>query len=132
MTPEQKIKREILLAAKASGDRDFQFDDEITEENVDGLYASLLVQYNRHWDFEQEFRESGEQTDISAPFSRNYDSYSVARKLSDESWIGWTYWHGGGKHGNPEEIPWMDEAYDLTLVKEEQKTITVREFKLKV
>jgi len=43
-------------------------------------------------------------------------------------YIGWTYWYGGGKHGNPEEIEWVSDAYFLNLEKEEEITIIKRTF----
>ncbi len=42
--------------------------------------------------------------------------------------MGWTYWSGGGKFGNPEDIPWIEDAY-LLDIEEEQKMVTVRKFK---
>ena len=38
--------------------------------------------------------------------------------------------HGGGKHGEPEAIDWMDEAYDLDVT-EEEKLVVVKTFKVK-
>tara|TARA_R110000824_G_scaffold526_7_gene3354 strand:+ start:1247 stop:1591 length:345 start_codon:yes stop_codon:yes gene_type:complete len=100
---------------------------EITEENVDAIYDELLVDMNQHWDCESEFRDSGEETDIESDYCRHYESKSVAFKLRSGKWVGWTYWYGGGKYGNPEEIDWMDEAYFLDI-KEEEKVVTVRTF----
>lgn len=74
-----------------------------------------------------EFREGEVETNIEAPWSRNYESKSVAAQMSDGSWVGWTYWYGGGKHANPEEIEWMGDAYDLECV-EEEKLVVVRTF----
>jgi hypothetical protein len=59
--------------------------------------------------------------------SRHYECKEVATQLHDGTWIGWTYWYGGGKHGNPGEIEWMPYAYELTC-KEEVKTMTVHTF----
>ena len=47
--------------------------------------------------------------------------------MPDGSWVGWTYWYGGGKYGEPEAIDWMDDAYDLACT-EEEKVVTVRTF----
>lgn len=68
-----------------------------------------------------------EETNIDAPYSRHYESRSVARKLSDGNWVGWTYWYGGGKYGDPESIDWIEDAYDLNCV-EETKTVVVKTF----
>lgn len=82
------------------------------------------------WDALNTFRESGELSKIpSRQHSRHYESDEVARQLSDGTWVGWTYWHGGGKHGEPEAIDWIEDAY-FPKVKEEIKTLTVRTFSL--
>ena len=47
--------------------------------------------------------------------------------MPDGSWVGWTYWYGGGKHAEPEVMDWMGEAYPLDCV-EEEKMVTVRTF----
>ena len=124
MTPEQRIRLHILKEAIA--DDVVNISDEITKENVDELFE----QSNDKWqlqDYISEFRCSGEETEIPAPHSRHYESGSVARKLSDGSWVGWIYWYGGGKHGEPEAIDWMGEAYDLTVTEKEQ-LVVVRTF----
>tara|TARA_Y100000310_G_scaffold96388_1_gene94157 strand:+ start:70 stop:516 length:447 start_codon:yes stop_codon:yes gene_type:complete len=77
-------------------------------------------------EIECEFRGGEALTDISSEYSRHYESKSVAANI-DNQWVGWTYWYGGGKHGQPEEIEWMCDAYFLTC-KEEVKTVTVRTF----
>lgn len=124
MTPEQRIKREILLDdAEQTGNV-----VEITAENVDEIYDKLLVQNGYHYDYESEFRYGQEETSVPCEYSRHYESKSVASKLSDGTWVGWTFWYGGGKHGEPEAIDWMGEAYELDVT-EEEKIVTVRTFK---
>lgn len=39
-------------------------------------------------------------------------------------------WYGGGKHGEPGAMPWMEEAYDVSCA-EEEKVVTVRTFAAK-
>jgi len=124
MTPEQRIKLHILKEAIA--DEVVSIDEEITEENIDELFDASNEEYELQ-DFINGFRCSGEETNIPAPSSRHYESYSVAQQLSDGSWVGWIYWYGGGKHGEPEAIDWMDEAYDLKVT-EEEKLVVVRTF----
>ena len=124
MTPEQKIKRAILLKAVDFGSIEMPTDP-ITAENVDALYAANNDDYQLQ-DAASDFRCSGVDTNLPAPYSRHYESQSVA-KLIDGSWIGWTYWFGGGKYGEPEAVDWMNEAYELTCV-EEEKLVTVRTF----
>jgi hypothetical protein len=51
---------------------------------------------------EDELRSSYDYvTDIPAPSSRHYEAKSVAKQMSDGTWVGWTFWYGGGKHGEP-------------------------------
>lgn len=130
MTPEQRIKRDILRDAIDNND-DINCDDEIVAENVDELYREVLTDNDLHWDFVSEFRESGEATGLPCDYSRHYESHSVGRKLSDGGWVGWTYWYGGGKWGEPGAIPWMEDAYELDVV-EEEKVMTVRTFSTRV
>jgi hypothetical protein len=124
MTPEQKLKfaiieraREMELTEDAS---------EITEENVDELFDSL-DEGGELQDAISEVRCSGEDTGLECERSRHYESKAVAAKMPDGSWVGWTYWYGGGKHGEPEAVDWMSDAYALS-VSEEQKRVTVKTF----
>lgn len=125
MTPEQRIKRHILLEAIDLND-DLNWDGEITEENVDEAYESVLVDTDSHWDFEREFRESGEDTGLPSQYSRHLEAKEVARQLSDGAWVGWTYWYGGGKFAEPEAVEWMEYAY---YVEVSQETRVVNVFK---
>jgi hypothetical protein len=122
MTPEQKIKALILAVIARWEGADLPT---ITAENVDDLYDG--ADDDQLQDARNEVREGELATDVPAPYSRHYEARSVAAKAPDGSWVGWTYWYGGGKHGEPEAIDWMDEAYDLTCV-EEEKLVTVRTF----
>lgn len=124
MTPEQKLKWSILLKAVA-----FEYIADpgvITADNVDQLYDDN----NQNWELQDarnEIREGSEETNIEAPSSRHYECDSVAAQMPDGSWVGWPFWYGGGKHGEPEAIDWMNEAYDLTCT-EEQVLVTKRTF----
>lgn len=71
-------------------------------------------------------REGEVETDIKADWNRYYESKSVAACINGR-WVGWTYWYGGGKHGNPEEIPWMEDAYFLDCV-ETLELVKLRKF----
>jgi len=129
MTPEQKLKHAILLRA-VELENIKKIDAQVTAENVDDLYAES----NEGWELQDPCNEmrSGEvETGIACEWSRNYESKAVAAKMPDGSWVGWTYWYGGGKHGEPEAIDWIDEAYDIEVT-EEEKTVLVRTFKQKV
>ncbi|HJV53057.1 MAG TPA: hypothetical protein VJ652_16440 [Noviherbaspirillum sp.] len=126
MTPEQKIKHLILLkAAQWSGS---PIEVEVTAENIDELYDEAYENDGGYLqDARHEIREGEAETSLPCPSSRHYESTAVAAKYLDGSWIGWTHWYGGGKHGEPEAIDWMDDAYDLTC-KEEEKLVIVRTF----
>lgn len=125
MKPEFKIKKTILLLAQKNGDIAFTSSLD-TEESVSEHYC-MLVEADAHWDYESEFRSGDIETDIPSESSRHYESKSVATKLDDGSWVGWTYWYGGGKHGEPETIDWMEDAYDLA-VEETEQLVVVRKF----
>ena len=124
MTPEQKIKWAILnLAATYNHTPQLV----VTDENIDKLYQEL-VDSGGHWDAKEEIRTSGEKTKIpSTEYSRHYDWDEIAAITPDGTWVGWTYWHGGGKHSDPGSIDWMNKAYNVA-VKEEEKVVIVREF----
>ncbi len=126
MTPLQKIKREILLAAIK--EKDFAHLAPIGDDTVDQKYFELQEESDWLQDHKSEFRHGQVKTGLPSQSSRHYEAEEVAHKCCDGSWIGWTYWHGGGKHGEPGEMPWMEDAYDLD-VKEEEKVVVVREFK---
>lgn len=120
LTAEQAIKRHILKEAIAYND-DLNWDGELTAENIDDAYESVLVANDAHWDYKSEFRESGESTGLpEREYSRHYENMEVGRKLSDGNWVGWTYWYGGGKWGEPNAIPWMEHAYFLDVTEEEK------------
>lgn len=119
MTPTQKIKHALILLATVEDVEAFKV--EITPDNVDDLYDEIAG------DCEYEFRQGEVETDIPAESSRHYESQSVAAKMPDGSWVGWTYWYGGGKHGEPQSIPWMEDAYNLNVT-EEEKMVIVRTF----
>jgi hypothetical protein len=91
--------------------------------NVDALFHAEEGSGDRY-DACEEVRCSGEDTGLSAGGSRNYEATAVAKDLPDRTWVGWTYYHGGGKHSNPGEIPWMEDAYNVT-VREETRVVLV-------
>lgn len=127
MTPEQLIKREIIHRAIQS-DSDLKWEGELTADNIDEVYESLGDDSDTLNDLERwDFRAGEVETGIECETSRHYESKSVACKLSDGTWVGWTYWYGGGKHAEPECVDWMSDAYILDVT-EEEKLVTVRTF----
>ena len=97
----------------------------ITSENIDALYDEREEDWQ---DARDEVRCSGIETGIeSKQWSRHYECEEVTAQCPDGKWVGWTYWHGGGKYGVPSEVEWIDDAYDVDVV-EEEKVVTVRTF----
>lgn len=126
MTPTQKIKATIIVrSANDYGSKRPENIQELTGEQIDEFYE--LGEYQ---DAEQDFRTGYQETEIPCDYSRHYETKSVAAKMFDGSWVGWTYWYGGGKHGNSEEIDWMEDSYDLDC-EEEEKLVIVRTFSKK-
>jgi hypothetical protein len=121
MTAEQKLKHLILIRHAELGDEPAP--ENVTADNVDELYDAI----EEPWDARSEVRGGTVETKLRCQSSRHYESKAVAAQAPDGSWIGWTYWYGGGKHGEPEAIDWIDEAYDLTVT-EEPRTIIHRTF----
>lgn len=125
MTPEQKLKHMILIRHAQLIDAPPPKD--AAADNIDALFEETDGDNCELQDARSEVRCGLFETEISAPSSRHYEAQSVAAKAPDGTWVGWTYWYGGGKHGEPEAIDWMNEAYDLTC-SEEEKVVTVRTF----
>lgn len=121
MNAEQTLKYAILnLAAIWECS---QLPDNLTGEEVDHLWDEADDIYDAIY----EMREGEVDTNIDAPYSRHYESKSVAVQAPNGQWVGFTHWYGGGKHGNPEEIDWIEYAYLLDC-KEEEKLVKVQTF----
>ena len=83
-----------------------------TGEEVDDLWDALQEDYpDTMQDATNEVRGSGRSTGLPVPSSRHYEPEANAVLTPFGRWVGFTYWTGGGKHSNPEEITWMDDAY---------------------
>ena len=125
MTAEEALKRELVsrYIELYKDDEDVNTDLDFSCD-IDDLYDSCA----NIFDLESDLRSGEVETDIEPPFNRHYESRSVAMKTEKYGWIGWTYWFGGGKHGCPEEIDWIGDAYFLDCEEKEVMT-TVRTFK---
>ncbi len=131
LTPEQKLKQKILAYGETGIARDII--KSLTGEQIDSTYLAKWDDDDLDsMDEAQEETRGGYEyeTTIDPPGSRNYESKSVASMMLDGSYVGWTYWYGGGKHGEPEAIDWIGDAYDLDVT-EEQKLVTVRKWSKK-
>ena len=120
MTPTQKIKWLVLAKAAQWSEAD---PPPYPCPSVDDLYGAASERDELH-DALNEVRCSGEETGLKKDWSRHYESKAVAARLPDGTWVGWTYWYGGGKHANPEEVAWMEDAYDVTA-REETRVVRV-------
>lgn len=109
MTARDRIRQKILHAATgevfATADA---VADAWTRLSDEGLYDLDEAT--------QRVRGGECPTDVPAPGSRHYATRSVAARMLDGTWVGWTFYHGGGRHGEPAQEPWMEAAYDLDVV----------------
>lgn len=120
------ILKEIVRRAIDNGDiseRELSNEDQIT-----AAYDEL-IEDDLHYDHQEELRSGTCETDIEPQWDRHYETKSVAHRLPDGRWVGWTFWYGGGKHGEPDQVEWIDDAYFLE-VKEEERTVKVRTWKV--
>lgn len=127
LTAVQKLKHLILLKMYELDDKDTGNDfDDLTGEKIDNMYDESDGT-NSRYDAMSEIREGTVKTSIPCPISRHYETDSVGMEYIDGTWIGWTYYYGGGKHGCPEDIEWIDDAYDIVCIGVE--VITIKKFK---
>ena len=121
-TAEQEILNQIYLNIKAN-EPSFPYNGgELTEE-VREEFSDAISEETEN------FRCSGEDTDFpNREFSRHYDCEEVATVLDNGIAVAWTYWFGGGKHGEPSAIDWMDGAYFVDFA---QETLIANVFKKK-
>lgn len=133
MTASQKLYWKILLRAYEF--KGIPAPTNITASNIGSLYEAMYKDEefeNARGCAESEVRESGEPTGFekqescqdSSKLSRYYESEEVAAEMPDGTWVGWTFWSGGGKHGEPEYIDWVKYAYDVVR-KLEVRTINI-------
>jgi len=127
MTPQYKLKQYILTKCKKSEPELLNFNILDSEKEID-KYWNIFYAEDIYCDYLEEFRAGEYKTDIQAEYSRHYESYSVATQMLDGNWIGWTYWFGGGKYGEPEAIEWIEHAYELEHLQEE-KMVIIHSFK---
>jgi hypothetical protein len=131
MNATTRIKRHIMSTPdilKWIGDQGLTIEStEDVEEAWDKLEevdARNGDEYFGLCDLKEEFRCGGEASGIPSDWDRHYESESRAQQLRDDSWVGWTYWYGGGKHSEPQAKPWLEEAYTVTQ-STETRTVNV-------
>ena len=138
-TGEQIIKSHVLNECREDGDNDwgYAWPESITPGNADEIWADVedSTKYGQDWLRESlyEVRGCGEPSnagpEIDFRMTRHYEVERVAFKFGGV-WVGWLYWHGGGKHGNEEEIDWVQDAVILGLVGETRVVTIKRTFEL--
>ena len=131
LSPEYKVKQEIINLTYRWDNLTYRWEDKPlinlqSDDEVQELYEDM----DNLWDAISEVRQGELDTEVVADYSRHYESKSVAYQCVDGSWVGWTYWYGGGKHGESESIDWIPYAYYLDC-HEEEKLVLVREFSKK-
>ena len=103
----------------------------ITEDPLEYIKGCDYVDEYIYEELNYTFRESGEECNLySSQSSRHYECDFKVRQIEDK-WIGWTYWYGGGKHGEPEAIDWVSDAEFVEVESEEEVTVMQRVFKRK-
>lgn len=124
MKPEYKLKYAILSVDFAWDEKEIP--NNLTEDQIEELWdeAECLT------DAKDEIRCSGISTGLPCESSRHYESEAVAVQCPNGEWVGFTYWSGGGKYGEPDAIDWIDHAYDVECFSEE-KLVLVHTFSKK-
>lgn len=122
-TAQELIKNDLIKQLELeSGVECLQTWDELMEEEA---YEDDLRE--RLYDF---LNGGFEETDLPTPYSRYYESTFVTTELSDGTIVGWIYWYGGGKHGEPYSPDWLDDAQILE-VEEVEKLVKIRTYTVK-
>ena len=129
MTAQQKLKWAILMDAYHRAD---QPAPTVCASTIDEWWGKAEKRELEHitgtfGDAMSEFRSSGIETGLLTPHenhSRHYEHEEVAAEMPDKTWVGWTYYHGGGKHSDPDGIDWIPGAY-LVEMKVEMKPVRV-------
>ena len=139
MKIQNAIKKEILLSILSEKEMDeCDWLDLSTDKGVETAYSAAenyedIFSEHEIIDDAGEFRCSGEEVDIEGltpGYSKHYEVDRVALKTKDGLYISWLYWHGGGKHGEPESIEWMREEDGACFVDcvETEELVTVRKY----
>lgn len=127
LSAEHAIKKQIIEDANHWIGEPIELPPLDNEAIIDEIFYSTGEYANSPihsiQDAKYDFRDSydHETPNIECDWSRHYESKSVAKQLDNGDWVGYTYWYGGGKHGQPESIDWIEYAYYLNC---EEKEVT--------
>lgn len=128
-----KITAEMAIWAQLIQESNHAVDDitRLTAEELQDLIDEIRDEYDcEFYDALSDWRTSGEETSLPCEGSRHYETEQVAGR-TPFGWVAWTYWYGGGKHGDPGSIDWIEYAYFVDVVEKEvtviQRTFTKKE-----
>ena len=135
-TPQDYIYKDILEMLLSDNDYvKLQEGIELTLDNASDIYSDpedyLEGEYVEDAVYEAtyDYRHTGEECNLSPKhYSRHYEVDFVVAEI-DDKWVGWHYWYGGGKHGEPEAIDWIEDAEFVDIESEEEVVIVKRVFK---
>ena len=84
--------------------------------NITDLLSKKDEVCEDYWnDYMNDFRCNGSFSGLpSKNSSRHYEVDFVYALVFDRV-IGWDYWHGGGKHGEPSAMDWLSSAEFLAI-----------------
>ena len=131
MTAEQILKSAILDQVaewiKDDGDTNLVLEGPFdTQEKISAAFEAIEDHGldDEVSEAEAELRGSyTHETGFQGMYSRHYEYKSVARQFGDK-WVGWTFWYGGEKHGEPESVEWMEDAYFVEAKEETRVVLT--------
>ena len=113
LTAQQKLKLWIMRAdPEIAVEMEATIPDHPTNGEVDLLWGIMEDAVS---DLVSNLSDAGEATGLPCGRSRHYETESMARQMDDESWVGWTRYYGGGKHGEPWSVDWISGAYDVEM-----------------
>lgn len=118
LTPSQKCK--YLVLAKLFDWRAAELPPFTSGADIDAHYQNEYENDGGQFqDARNETREGTEAPEITdTPPSRHYEIDANVGKLPDGTFVGWWYWHGGGKTGEPEAYDWVGNAFAVTHISE--------------
>lgn len=105
LTAPQKLKWHIMKECEA-----WPEGEEAVGEFIDNAWD--LQKKNLDWRW---MNAQGQKTSFRGEYSRNYSCEILATEMPDGSWVAWPHWYGGGKHGDSESIPWIEDAFDIEV-----------------
>lgn len=117
MNAQQLLQKAILLKAVEFGTIQ-SFDDGLGGDQVDELYNSY-DRYDELADAWCEVRYDGIDCNLpTITSSRHYEVDAKAINI-DGKWVKFDFYYGGGKHGDPDEYNYIEDAVIVDCTQEE-------------